>query len=46
MNRRVKFRLAALGVAAALMGVLIALAVVLSEREGRELRVQLATVDS
>jgi signal transduction histidine kinase len=46
MNRSVKFRLAALGVAAALMGVLIALAVVLSEREGRELRAQLATVDS
>jgi signal transduction histidine kinase len=41
-----KFRLAALGVAAGLMGVLIVLATVLSQRQAGELRVQLQTVDS
>jgi signal transduction histidine kinase len=46
MNLTAKFRLAALGVAAGLMGVLIALATVLSERKAGELRLQLNAVDS
>jgi signal transduction histidine kinase len=41
-----KFRLAALGVAAGLMGVLIALATILSQKQSGELRVQLNIVDS
>jgi signal transduction histidine kinase len=41
-----KFRLAAVGVAAVLMGVLIALATILSERRSGELRLQLKIVDS
>jgi hypothetical protein len=41
-----KFRLAALGVAAGLMGVLIALATILSQKQSGELRVQLKIVDS
>lgn len=41
-----KFRLAALGVAAGLMGVLIALATVLSQEQSGELRAQLKIVDS
>src|SRR5580658_10671505 len=41
-----KFRLAALGVAAGLMGVLIALATILSQKQSRELRLQLNIVDS
>ncbi len=46
MNRSVNIRLAALGFAAGLMGLLIALAVVLSQRQGDKLRAQLNTVDS
>ncbi|HTA29361.1 MAG TPA: ATP-binding protein [Candidatus Cybelea sp.] len=46
MNSKAKFRLAALGLAAGLMGVLIALATVLSQRQARELRVQLQIVDA
>jgi len=46
MNLTAKFRLAALGVAAGLMGVLIALAIVLSQKKAGELRVQLNAVDS
>jgi signal transduction histidine kinase len=42
----VKFRLAALGVAAGLMGLLIVVAVVLSQRKADQLRAQLNTVDS
>jgi len=41
-----KFRLAALGVAAGLMGVLIALATILSQKQSGELRAQLKTVDA
>jgi signal transduction histidine kinase len=41
-----KFRLAALGVAVGLMGVLIALATILSEKQSAELRRQLKIVDS
>ena len=41
-----KFRLAALGIAAVLMGVLIALATVLSQKQSQELRAQLKIVDS
>jgi signal transduction histidine kinase len=41
-----KFRLAALGVAAGLMGVLIALATILSQKQSRELKLQLSIVDS
>ncbi|HEY3861098.1 MAG TPA: ATP-binding protein [Verrucomicrobiae bacterium] len=41
-----KFRLAALGAAAGLMGVLIALATILSQKQSSELRAQLKTVDS
>jgi len=41
-----KFRLAVLGVAAGLMGVLIALATILSQKQSGELRVQLNIVDS
>jgi signal transduction histidine kinase len=46
MNVRAKVRLGALGVAAVLMGALIALATVLSQRQAAELRAQLQTVDS
>jgi signal transduction histidine kinase len=46
MNVKAKFRLAALGLAAGLMGVLIALATVVSQKEAGELRVQLQIVDS
>jgi len=46
MNVTAKFRLAALGVAAGLMGVLIALATVLSQKQSGELRAQLKVVDS
>src|SRR5277367_3364063 len=46
MNVKAKFRLAALGLAAGLMGVLIALATVLSQKQGAELRSQLHIVDS
>jgi signal transduction histidine kinase len=46
MNLSVKFRLAALGVAAGLMGLLIVVAVVLSQRKADQLRAQLNTVDS
>jgi signal transduction histidine kinase len=46
MNKSVNFRLAALGVAAALMGLLIVVAVVLSQRQGDKLHAQLSTVDS
>ncbi|HEV7927411.1 MAG TPA: ATP-binding protein [Verrucomicrobiae bacterium] len=46
MNLKAKFRLAALGLAAGLMGVLIALATVMSQRQGGELRSQLHIVDS
>jgi signal transduction histidine kinase len=41
-----KFRLAALGVAAGLMGVLIAVATILSQKQSAELRAQLKVVDS
>jgi signal transduction histidine kinase len=41
-----KFRLAALGVAAGLMGVLIAVATILSQKQSAELRLQLRIVDS
>ncbi len=46
MNRTAKFRLTALGIAAALLGVLIALASFLSQRQSGLLRRQLAQVDS
>jgi len=46
MNAKAKFRLAALGLAAGLMGVLIALATILSQRQAGELRLQLHIVDS
>jgi hypothetical protein len=41
-----KFRLAALGAAVGLMGVLIALATILSQKQSAELRLQLRIVDS
>src|ERR1700728_2018456 len=46
MNPSVNFRLAALGFAAGLMGVLIVVAIVLSQRTTDKLRTQLSTVDS
>jgi signal transduction histidine kinase len=46
MNLTAKFRMAALGLAAGLMGVLIALATILSQKRSGELRAQLKTVDS
>jgi signal transduction histidine kinase len=46
MNLSVNFRLAALGFAAGLMGLLIVVAVVLSQRQADKLRTQLNTVDS
>jgi signal transduction histidine kinase len=46
MNLKAKFRLAALGLAALLMGLLIALATILSQKQAGELRVQLQIVDS
>ena len=46
MTPSVKFRLAALGVGVGLMGALIVLAVLLSDRQGNELRAQLNVVDS
>src|SRR5580698_4782111 len=46
MTRSVKFRLMALGVGVGLMGALIVLAVLLSDRQGDELRAQLNVVDS
>jgi signal transduction histidine kinase len=46
MNLKAKFRLAALGLAAGLMGVLIALATILSQKQAGELRVQLQIVDA
>jgi signal transduction histidine kinase len=46
MNLKAKFRLAALGLGAGLMGVLIALATMLSQKQAAELRVQLQIVDS
>jgi signal transduction histidine kinase len=46
METSVKLRLAALGAAVGLMGILIAAAVVMSQREAADLRTQLATVDS
>jgi signal transduction histidine kinase len=46
MNSKAKFRLAALGLAAGLMGVLIAVATVLSQKQAGELRTQLQIVDS
>jgi signal transduction histidine kinase len=46
MNVKAKFRLAALGLAAGLMGVLIALATILSQRQAGDLRLQLQIVDS
>ncbi len=46
MNSKAKFRLAALGLAAGLMGVLIALATILSQKQAGELRAQLQIVDS
>src|SRR5580658_8305370 len=46
MNLTAKFRLAALGVAAGLMGVLIALATIISQKTAGELRSQLNAVDS
>jgi signal transduction histidine kinase len=46
MNLSVNFRLAALGFAAGLMGLLIVVAIVLSQRQAEKLRTQLNTVDS
>jgi signal transduction histidine kinase len=46
MNLSVNFRLAALGVAAALMGLLIVVSIVLSQRQAEQLRTQLNIVDS
>jgi signal transduction histidine kinase len=46
MNLSVNFRLAALGFAAGLMGLLIVVAIVLSQRQADKLRAQLNTVDS
>jgi len=46
MNVKAKFRLAALGLAAGLMGVLIALATIVSQKQAAELRVQLQIVDA
>jgi signal transduction histidine kinase len=46
MTPTVKFRLAALGVGVGLMGALIVLAILLSERQAGELRAQLNAVDS
>jgi signal transduction histidine kinase len=46
MNSTAKLRLAALGVAAVLMGVLIALATILSQKQSGRLRGQLQIVDS
>jgi signal transduction histidine kinase len=46
MNVTAKFRLAALGGAAGLMGVLIALATILSQEQSAQLRAQLKIVDS
>jgi signal transduction histidine kinase len=46
MNKSVNFRLAALGLAAGLMGLLIVVAVVLSQRQGDKLHGQLKSVDS
>jgi len=46
MNVKAKFRLAALGGAAGLMGLLIALATILSQKQAGELRSQLHIVDS
>jgi signal transduction histidine kinase len=46
MTLTVKLRLAGLVLGVGLMGALIVLAIVLSQREGEELRAQLATVDS
>jgi signal transduction histidine kinase len=46
MNLSVNFRLAALGFAAGLMGLLIVVAIVLSQKQGDTLRAQLNTVDS
>ena len=46
INLSVKFRLAAVGSAIGLMGLLIALAIVLSQRKALELRAQLQKVDS
>jgi signal transduction histidine kinase len=46
MNSKAKLRLAALGLAAGLMGVLIALATILSQKQAGALRVQLQIVDS
>lgn len=46
MNFSVKFRLAALSFAVGLMGALIVLAIVLSQRKTEELRGQLNTIDS
>jgi signal transduction histidine kinase len=46
MNPSVNFRLAALGFAAGLMGLLIVVAIVLSQRTTDKLRTELSTVDS
>jgi signal transduction histidine kinase len=46
MNVTAKFRLTALGVAAGLMGVLIALATIVSQKQSGALRVQLKIVDA
>ncbi len=46
MNLSVNFRLAVLGFAAGLMGLLIVVAIVLSQRQADQLRAQLNTVDS
>jgi len=46
MNVSVKVRLTALGVAAGFMGLLIAVSIVLSQRQADQLRTQLNTVDS
>jgi signal transduction histidine kinase len=46
VNVTAKFRLAALGAAAGLMGVLIALATILSQKQAAELRAQLKIVDA
>ncbi len=46
MNLSVNFRLAALGIAAGLMGLLIVVAIVLSQRKADKLREDLNTVDS
>ncbi|HEX3719157.1 MAG TPA: ATP-binding protein [Verrucomicrobiae bacterium] len=46
MNLSVNFRLAALGMAAGLMGLLIVASIVLSQRQAEQLRLQLNTVDS